>query len=91
MSAEILKMIEENGVKFIDFRFTDTHGKEQHVSVPAHTMDESVFEEGKMFDGSSIAGWKGCKQHKSIQVRSLFSRNSELISAAGPCEKPDGD
>ena len=66
MSAEILKMIEENGVKFIDFRFTDTHGKEQHVSVPAHTMDESVFEEGKMFDGSSIAGWKGINESDMI-------------------------
>ena len=38
MSAEILKIIEDNGVKFVDFRFTDTHGKEQHVSVPAHTV-----------------------------------------------------
>ena len=66
MSAEILKMIEDNGVKFIDFRFTDTHGKEQHVSVPAHTMDESVFEEGKMFDGSSIAGWKGINESDMI-------------------------
>jgi len=66
MSAEILKMIEDNGVKFVDFRFTDTHGKEQHVSVPAHTMDESVFEEGKMFDGSSIAGWKGINESDMI-------------------------
>ena len=66
MSAEIFKMIEENGIKFIDFRFTDTHGKEQHVSVPAHTMDESVFEEGKMFDGSSIAGWKGINESDMI-------------------------
>ena len=66
MSAEILKMIEDTGVKFIDFRFTDTHGKEQHVSVPAHTMDESVFEEGKMFDGSSIAGWKGINESDMI-------------------------
>ena len=66
MSAEIFKMIEENGVKFIDFRFTDTHGKEQHVSVPAHTMNESVFEEGKMFDGSSIAGWKGINESDMI-------------------------
>ena len=66
MSADILKMIKDNGVKFIDFRFTDTHGKEQHVSVPAHTMDESVFEEGKMFDGSSIAGWKGINDSDMI-------------------------
>jgi glutamine synthetase len=66
MSADILKMIEENGVKFVDFRFTDTHGKEQHVSVPAHTVDEGTFESGKMFDGSSIAGWKGINESDMI-------------------------
>ncbi len=66
MSVEILKMIEDNGVKFVDFRFTDTHGKEQHVSVPAHTVDDSVFEDGKMFDGSSIAGWKGINESDMI-------------------------
>jgi len=61
-----MKMIEENGVKFIDFRFTDTKGKEQHVSMPAHQIDESTFEDGKMFDGSSIAGWKGINESDMI-------------------------
>ena len=65
-AADVMKMIEENGVKFIDFRFTDTKGKEQHVSVPAHTVDEAVFEDGKMFDGSSIAGWKGINESDMI-------------------------
>ena len=60
LSAEdVIKLIEEKDVKFIDFRFVDTKGKEQHVSVPAHTIDEKTFAEGKMFDGSSITGWKG--------------------------------
>ena len=58
-ASDVLKMIKEKDVKFVDFRFTDTQGKEQHVSVPAHTIDEDVLGEGKMFDGSSIAGWKG--------------------------------
>jgi len=67
MSAkDVLKMIKENDVKFVDFRFTDTKGKEQHVSVPAHTIDEDLFEEGKMFDGSSIAGWKGINESDMI-------------------------
>lgn len=67
MSAkDVLKMIEENEVQFVDFRFTDTKGKEQHVSVPAHTIDEDVFDEGKMFDGSSIAGWKGINESDMI-------------------------
>ena len=66
MSEEILNMIKENGVKFVDLRFTDTHGKEQHVSMPAHVIDEEFFEDGKMFDGSSIAGWKGINESDMI-------------------------
>jgi glutamine synthetase len=56
---EVLKMIADNEVKFVDYRFTDTKGKEQHVSVPAKTLSEGTFEHGHPFDGSSIAGWKG--------------------------------
>jgi glutamine synthetase len=54
-----MKMVADNDVKFVDFRFTDTHGKEQHVSVPVHQLNEEKFEDGHAFDGSSIAGWKG--------------------------------
>jgi len=56
---DVLKMIADNEVKFVDFRFTDTRGKEQHVSVPAKAVDEDKFTSGHAFDGSSIAGWKG--------------------------------
>ncbi len=67
MSVEnALKMIQENDVKFVDFRFCDTRGKEQHVTYPAHTIDEDTFEEGKMFDGSSVAGWKGINESDMI-------------------------
>lgn len=67
MSVEkVLKMIEENDVKFVDFRFCDTRGKEQHVTFPAHTIDEDTFEEGNMFDGSSVAGWKGINESDMI-------------------------
>ena len=60
MSVEsALALIAESEAKFVDLRFTDTKGKEQHVSIPAAVVDEDFFEEGKMFDGSSIAGWKG--------------------------------
>lgn len=55
---QVMSMIKDNEVKFIDFRFTDTKGKEQHISVPAHTINAEKLEEGQMFDGSSIAGWK---------------------------------
>ncbi|HEY8521047.1 MAG TPA: glutamine synthetase beta-grasp domain-containing protein, partial [Gammaproteobacteria bacterium] len=64
--AEVLKLIKEKGVKFVDLRLTDTRGKEQHVTVPAHTINESFFEDGKMFDGSSIAGWKGISESDMI-------------------------
>ncbi len=56
--SNVLSIIKEQDVKFIDLRFTDTIGKEQHVSVPATVVDEEFLTQGKMFDGSSIAGWK---------------------------------
>jgi len=65
-AADALKMIQENKVKFVDFRFTDTRGKEQHVSVPANVVQDDTFEAGKMFDGSSIAGWKGINESDMI-------------------------
>ena len=57
---------QRNEVKFVDLRFTDTKGKEQHVSIPAHQVGEDFFEEGKMFDGSSIAGWKGINESDMV-------------------------
>ena len=57
--ADVLKMIKEKEVKFVDLRFTDTRGKEQHVSVPTKQFTMDKFESGHAFDGSSIAGWKG--------------------------------
>ncbi|MDD2760885.1 MAG: glutamate--ammonia ligase [Methylomonas sp.] len=62
----VLKMMQENDIKFVDFRFCDTRGKEQHVTYPAHTVDEDTFEEGKMFDGSSVAGWKHINESDMI-------------------------
>ena len=68
MSAvdNVLKLIQENDVKFVDFRFCDTRGKEQHVSYPAHTISADTFERGNMFDGSSIAGWKHINESDMI-------------------------
>ncbi|MGZ9032568.1 MAG: type I glutamate--ammonia ligase [Burkholderiaceae bacterium] len=58
-AKDVMKMMTDNEVLFVDLRFTDTKGKEQHVSVPAKVFDEDKFEHGHAFDGSSIAGWKG--------------------------------
>lgn len=67
MSVEkVLQMIKDEEVSFVDFRFTDSRGKEQHVSFPAHSIDEDTFVEGNMFDGSSVAGWKGINESDMI-------------------------
>jgi glutamine synthetase len=85
-ASDITKMIEEEGYRFIDLRFTDTIGKEQHVSIPASMADTEFFEVGKMFDGSSIRGWQ--KIHQSdlalrpdptTAVRDPFSEEPTLI------------
>ena len=72
-ASDVLSKINEYGVKFVDFRFTDTKGKEQHVSVPAHTIEEDTFTEGKMFDGSSVAGWKGINESDMVLMPDLDS------------------
>jgi glutamine synthetase len=54
----VLKTIEENDIQFVDFRFTDPRGKWHHTAQAVRTIDESIFADGIMFDGSSIAGWK---------------------------------
>ncbi|MCU7942102.1 MAG: glutamate--ammonia ligase [Candidatus Thiodiazotropha sp. (ex Cardiolucina cf. quadrata)] len=66
MAVKALKMIKDNDVKFVDLRFTDTRGKEQHVTLPTNQIDEDFFTDGKMFDGSSIAGWKGINESDMI-------------------------
>ena len=66
MSSNTLKMIQDNDVRWVDLRFTDTKGKEQHVTIPAKSVDEDFFSEGQMFDGSSVAGWKGINESDMI-------------------------
>lgn len=66
MSEKTLKLIKENDVKWVDLRFTDSHGKEQHVTIPVGEIDDDFFQDGKMFDGSSIAGWKGINESDMI-------------------------
>ncbi|TXH69046.1 MAG: glutamate--ammonia ligase [Thiothrix sp.] len=63
---DVMNLIKEKDVKYVDFRFTDTRGKEHHVSVPISEFNEDIFEDGKMFDGSSIAGWKGINESDMI-------------------------
>lgn len=84
MSVEnVLKLIEENDVKFVDLRFTDTRGKEQHVSIPAGRVDADMLTEGKMFDGSSISGWKGINESDMILMP-----DSEAVFMDPFCDDP---
>jgi glutamine synthetase len=57
MSAAVKKLIEKHSIQFIDLRFTDLRGKEHHVTIPVNKADDGFFKHGKVFDGSSIAGW----------------------------------
>ena len=59
---KVLEAIKENEVAFVDWRFTDPHGKWQHTSQPTSVVDEELFEDGIMFDGSSIAGWRAINE-----------------------------
>lgn len=86
MSSSVLNKIKEEEVKFVDLRFTDTRGKEQHVTLPASIIDEDFFTEGKMFDGSSIAGWKGIQESDMVLMPDAdtatldpFSEENQLI------------
>ena len=66
MANKLLDLIESSEAKWVDFRFTDTHGKEMHLTFPAYSVDEDTLEDGKMFDASSVAGWKGVESSDMI-------------------------
>src|SRR4029079_3942977 len=57
-AKNLVKKIKDEDIKFVDLRFTDPRGKMQHVTMDVREMDEDAFNDGIMFDGSSIAGWK---------------------------------
>src|SRR5437879_13806543 len=65
-ASDVMKMIKDKEVKFVDLRFTDTRGKEQHVSVPVKAFTMDKFESGHLFDGSSIEGWKSIEASEML-------------------------
>ena len=84
--SDVAKLIKDKEVTFVDLRFTDTKGKEQHVTLPAKEVKDDFFEEGKMFDGSSISGWKGIQESDMLlmpeaasAVMDPFSEENTLI------------
>ena len=82
----VFKMIEDNNVKYVDFRFTDPRGKWQHTAQAVSTVDEDMLTDGIMFDGSSIAGWKAINESDmtllpdcSTAVMDPFAAQEQLI------------
>ena len=61
-AKQIMEMLNENDISYVDLRFTDPRGKMQHVTQHIDTIDEEALAEGFMFDGSSIAGWKAINE-----------------------------
>ena len=71
---QILAEIKEKEVKYVDYRFTDTRGKLQHVTFDIDLIDQDALEDGLMFDGSSIAGWRAINE-SDIKLRPDLSRS----------------
>ena len=84
--SKVFDLIKENDVSYVDLRFTDPRGKWQHTAQHISTIDEDVFSDGFMFDGSSIAGWKAInesdmqlKPDLSTAVMDPFAAQPQLI------------
>ncbi len=81
-AKEVLKFIKENDVKYVDFRFTDPRGKWQHVTFDISIVDEETLDEGIMFDGSSIAGWKAINESDMLLKPDFASATLDPFFAA---------
>ena len=81
-AASVNKLIKDNNVEFVDLRFADMQGKQHHVTFPSRYVDESFFEEGKMFDGSSISGWKGINDSDMVLMPDADSAVLDPFAAA---------
>ncbi|MEO1609867.1 MAG: type I glutamate--ammonia ligase [Pseudomonadota bacterium] len=79
--ADLVKSIKEHDIKFVDFRFSDTRGKMQHVTADAAVVDEDMFAEGYAFDGSSIAGWKGIEASDMLLMADAASAHIDPFFA----------
>lgn len=95
--SKTLGLIKESEARWVDLRFTDTKGKEQHVTIPATEVDEDFFVEGKMFDGSSISGWKGINESDMIlmpddeaSILDPFTEDATVIIRCGVVEPATG-
>lgn len=95
MSENIKKLIKENSVEFVDLRFTDLRGKEQHVTLPVSKVDDNFFKYGKAFDGSSIAGWQSIDKSDLVLLpdptTAIMDLFTEIPTAIVRCDVVDPD
>ncbi len=98
MTEKIFKMIKDNEVKFVDFRFTDPRGKWQHTAQTVESVDEDLLTNGIMFDGSSISGWKSINESDMIlkpdldtAVMDPFTAQPQLIIFCNIIEPSTGE
>jgi len=64
--THIESLIQQHQIEFVDLRFVDLHGTQHHMTYPASIVDEELFEDGRMFDGSSLPGWRGINESDMV-------------------------
>jgi glutamine synthetase len=82
-AKQILDLIKEKDVKYVDVRFTDVRGKLQHVTFDIDLVDDDFLNDGTMFDGSSIAGWKAINE-SDMKLRPDLTAPSSTRSTSRP-------
>jgi len=97
-ASDVLKMVKENEIEWIDLRFTDPKGKWQHLTMVAGVIGEDELTDGLMFDGSSIEGWKAINESDMILKPDLdavwidpFSATPMLILVCDIVEPSTGE
>lgn len=96
--SKTISLIKESEARWVDLRFTDTKGKEHHVTIPSSEVDDGFFEDGQMFDGSSIEGWKGINESDMIlmpddsaSVLDPFTEDATVIVRCNIVEPSSGE
>ena len=101
-SSEVLKFIKDEDVKFLDIRFTDLPGVQQHFNIPASTVDEEFFTVGQLFDGSSIRGFANIHESdmqlipdvstayldQFREAKTLIMISAAAVTTRAPCLNP---
>ena len=73
-SAKLLQQLKDEEIKYVDLRFTDTHGQEKHVSIPVSGVDDDLIDNGRVFDGSSIEAWKNISASDMVLMPDFGNR-----------------